>query len=167
MVPVIPPDTLKRDLGLIFGGMKSKSLFRGKIGHAISMEWSRGGGHFARIMLFFEQPLADEEILLGDRIGDYFVERTGGRMACANCAWASEQYPETGLIHADDVQKRGHLLRRLLLWAQKNQFLSIKASTSFRTFTTSDIPKEWRDPHQLENRVRRPRPQAEQGRAAA
>jgi hypothetical protein len=156
-VPVIPPDTLKRDMKLIFEGMKSKrSLFKGKIGHATNMAWSRAGGHYASIMLLFDRPVMDDPIVLCDRIGDYITERLGGRMVYVSCNRNPDQYPETGVIRADDAQKRGHLLHRLLLWAQKHQFLSIKASSGFRTFTTGDIPKAWQDPAQLINRVRKP-----------
>ncbi|MFC4299592.1 hypothetical protein [Castellaniella ginsengisoli] len=166
--PVIPPDTLKRDLAMLLGGMKHKTIFRGKIGHATSMEWSRSGGHFARIMLFFDTPLGNEEtLLLGDQIGDYFSERTNGRMACLNCGWNPVDYPETGRIQANDVEKRTHLLRRLLLWAQKHQFLNIKASAGFRTFTTSDIPQKWREPHQPKNSIRKALPLTEHGHITA
>lgn len=155
-LPVVPPDTLKRDLRFIFDGIKSKrSLFKKKIGHAISLEWSRASGHYARVMFFFDGAVSDE---LSDQIGDYFIERTTGRMAYVNCNRAPELYPETGLLQIDDCPKREHLLRRLLYWAQKHQLFSIKASTGFRTFTTSDIPQAWKTPDQLINRMRKPSP---------
>ncbi|MGY6272151.1 hypothetical protein ACXIUT_20880 [Achromobacter denitrificans] len=158
VMPVIPPDTLKRDLALIFGGVKGKAIFRDKVGHATSMEWSRAGGHYARLMLAFDGALTDEQAIERcDAIGDYIVRRTDGRMVYVNCNHDPAQYPETGLIQAGDAEKRVALLRRLLLWAQKHQFVSIKASGGFRAFTTGDIPKEWKDPDHLRNRVHKPR----------
>jgi hypothetical protein len=157
VLPVAPPDTLKRHLRLIFGGMKSKrTLFKGKIGHAITVNWSRAGGHSAEIMLMFENPIMGDAAELGDLIAAYFVERAEGKMAVVNCNHFPDKYPETGQIRADDAAKRGHLLRRLLLWGQKYQFFTVNASSGFRTFTTGDIPDEWKDPGQLVNRVRKP-----------
>ncbi|UVS83149.1 hypothetical protein EFP18_02545 [Burkholderia glumae] len=95
-------------------------------------------------MMFFDGSKVIDPVTHTDRLGDYCIEVTQGSMAYVNrnrendrCAWASP-------IHADDVHARGALLRRLLLWAQKEQFLRVKASSGFKTFRTGDIPLAWR-----------------------
>lgn len=143
--PVLPIDVLARDLRKIFDNLGNKtSLSKSKIGHACSIEWSRMVGHYVRLMMFFDGSEVVDPALHTDRLGDYCVEVTEGRMAYVNCSRQHDRYPEAGLIDADDEQARRALLRRLLLWAQKEQFLRVKASSGFKTFRTGDIPAAWR-----------------------
>ncbi|MBC8726823.1 hypothetical protein [Paraburkholderia sp. UCT2] len=144
-MPVLPIDVLARDLRIIFDNLGNKtSLSKFKIGHACSIEWSRVIGHSVRLMMFFDGSEVVDPAAHTDRLGDYCVEVTQGRMAYVNCSRQHDRYPEAGLIHADDEQARSALLRRLLLWAQKEQFLRVKASSGFKTFRTGDIPAAWR-----------------------
>ncbi|MFM0620003.1 hypothetical protein PQR37_38770 [Paraburkholderia nemoris] len=144
-MPVLPIDVLARDLRKIFDNLGNKtSLSKFKIGHACSIEWSRMIGHSVRLMMFFDGSEVVDPAAHTDRLGDYCVEVTQGHMAYVNCSRHRERYPEAGLIHAVDEQARRALLHRLLLWAQKEQFLRVKASSGFKTFRTGDIPPAWR-----------------------
>lgn len=145
-MPVFPIDVLARDLRIIFDNLGNKtSLSKFKIGHVCSIEWSRIVGHYVRLMIFFDGSEVVDPVAHTDRLGDYCVEATKGGMAYLNCDRQRERYPEAGLIHADDAQLRGALLHRLLLWAQKEQFLRVKASSGFKTFRTGDISPVWRE----------------------
>ncbi|WP_144410523.1 hypothetical protein [Burkholderia thailandensis] len=144
-ISVLPIDALARDLRQIFDNLGNKtSLSKFKIGHACSIEWSRMIGHSVRLMVFFDGGEVVDPAAHTDRLGDYCVEVTQGRMAYVNCSRQNDRFPEASLIRADDEQARAALLRRLLLWAQKEQFLRVKASSGFRTFRTGDIPPAWR-----------------------
>ncbi|QWF11184.1 hypothetical protein KME70_14610 [Ralstonia solanacearum] len=144
-IPALPIDVLARDLRKIFDNLGNKtSLSRFKIGHACSIEWSRVVGHYVRLMMFFDGSEVVDPVSHVDLLGDYCVEVTQGRIAYVNCNRQHGQYPEAKLITADDKQAHSALLRRLLLWAQKEQFLRVKASSAFRTFRTGDIPSAWR-----------------------
>lgn len=144
-VSVLPIDVLARDLRIIFDNLGNKtSLSKFKIGHACSIEWSRVTGHSVRLMMFFDGGGVVDPAAHTDRLGDYCVEVTQGRLAYVNCNRQRGRYPEAGLIHVDDEQARRGLLHRLLLWAQKEQFLRVKASSGFKTFRTGDIPLAWR-----------------------
>jgi hypothetical protein len=146
VISVFPIDALARDLRQIFDNLGNKtSLSKFKIGHACSIEWSRVIGHSVRLMVFFDGGEVVDPAAHTDRLGDYCVEATQGRLAYVNCSRQHDRYPEAGLIHADDEQARSALLRRLLLWAQKEQFLRVKASSGFKTFRTGDIPAAWRE----------------------
>lgn len=145
-ISVLPIDALARDLRQIFDNLGNKtSLSKFKIGHACSIEWSRMIGHSVRLLMFFDGGEVVDPAAHTDRLGDYCVEVTQGRMAYVNCSRQNDRYPEAGLIRADDEQARAALLRRLLLWAQKEQFLRVRASSGFKTFRTGDIPPAWRD----------------------
>lgn len=144
-ISILPIDALARDLRKIFDNLGNKtSLSKFKIGHACSIEWSRVIGHSVRLMVFFDGGEVVDPAAHTDRLGDYCVEVTQGRMAYVNCSRQNDRYPETAPICADDEQARAALLRRLLLWAQKEQFLRVKASSGFKTFRTGDIPPVWR-----------------------
>lgn len=144
-IPALPIDALARDLRKIFDNLGNKtSLSKFKIGHASSIEWSRMTGHSVRLMMFFDGSEIADPVAHTDRLGDYCIEATQGRMTYVNRNRESNRYPEAGLIHADDEQARRALLHRLLLWAQKEQFLRVKASSDFKTFRTGDIPPVWR-----------------------
>lgn len=144
-ISVLPIDALARDLRKIFDNLGNKtSLSKFKIGHACSIEWSKVVGHSVRLMMFFDGSEVVDPASHTDRLGDYCVEVTQGRMAYVNCSRQNDRYPEAALIGADDEQARAALLRRLLLWAQKEQFLRVKASSGFKTFRTGDIPAVWR-----------------------
>ncbi|CAB3790895.1 hypothetical protein [Paraburkholderia fynbosensis] len=146
-MPVLPIDVLARDLRIIFENLGNKtSLSKFKIGHACSIEWSRVVGHSVHLMMFFDGSEVVDPASHADLLGDYYAEVTQGRMAYVNCNRQNDRYPEARLIHANDEQARSALLRRLLLWAQKEQFLRVKASSGFRTFRTGDIPPLWRAP---------------------
>jgi hypothetical protein len=141
----LPIDVLVRDLRIIFDNLGNKtSLSKFKIGHACSIEWSRVVGHSVRMMMFFDGNEVVDPASHADMLGDYFAEVTQGRMAYVNRNRQNDRYPEARLIHANDEQARNALLRRLLLWAQKEQFLRVKASSGFKTFRTGDIPAVWR-----------------------
>lgn len=144
-ISVLPIDALARDLRQIFDNLGNKtSLSKFKIGHACSIEWSRMTGHSVRLMVFFDGGEVVDPAAHTDRLGDYCVEVTQGRMTYVNCSHQNDRFAEASLIHADDEQARAALLRRLLLWAQKEQFLRVKASSGFKTFRTGDIPTAWR-----------------------
>lgn len=144
-IPAMPRDALTRDLRRIFDNFGNKtSISRFKIGHASSIEWSRVIGHHARLMFFFDGSKVVDPVAHARLLCNYCAERTQGDITFVNCNDLPDEYPEAGLILADDEIKRSLLRHRLLLWGQKEQFLRINASRGFKAFRTGDIPAAWR-----------------------
>lgn len=144
-MPAVPIDVVARDLRKIFDNLGNKtSISRFKIGHACSIEWSRMIGHYVRLLFFFDSSQVTDPSSHADRLGDYAAELTQGRITFVNGNRLPNEHPEAGLVLASDTDKRSLLCHRLLLWAQKEHFLRIRASHGFRTFRTGDIPPAWR-----------------------
>ncbi len=126
------------------------SLFRHMVGYVTSIEFSSTGGHHLHVALIFDGSHRQHE-WLGDQIGQYWVEITGGRGYYHNCNRGSYKYPGTGQIDHHDAEKRRNLMRTLMYLAKKDQFVRVKASPKSKTFMTGHLPSP------LPRRTGRPR----------
>lgn len=145
LVPAPPIDSLARDLRRFFENLGNKRvLSKYKIGHVTSIEWSRVLGHYGRIMIFFDGTQITDPLSHADLLGEYIGHVTNGQMAFQNCGRRDGTGSHASLISSDDDLARKALHKKLLLWAQKEQFLRIRASSGFKTFRSADIPLPWR-----------------------
>lgn len=106
--------------------------------------------HHLHVALIFDGSHRQHE-WLGDQIGQYWVEITGGRGYYHNCNRGSYKYPGTGQIDHHDAEKRRNLMRTLMYLAKKDQFVRVKASPKSKTFMTGHLPSP------LPRRTGRPR----------
>ncbi|MDR6474604.1 hypothetical protein J2778_002098 [Paraburkholderia graminis] len=118
-----------------------KSLFRHMVGYVCSIEFSSTGGHHLHVALIFDGSHVKQHEWLGDLIGQYWVEVTGGRGYYHNCNRGTYKYPGTGLIDHHDAGKRDNLMRTLMYLAKKDQFVRVKASPKSKTFMTGHLPE--------------------------
>lgn len=118
-----------------------KSLFRHMVGYVCSIEFSSTGGHHLHVALIFDGSHVKQHEWLGDLIGQYWVEVTGGRGYYHNCNRGTYKYPGTGLIDYHDAEKRDNLMRTLMYLAKKDQFVRVKASPKSKTFMTGHLPE--------------------------
>lgn len=117
------------------------SLFRHLVGYVCSIEFSSIGGHHLHVALIFDGSQVKRHEWLGDQIGQYWVETTGGRGYFHNCNRGSYKNCGIGLIEHCDIEKRSHLMRGLMYLAKKDQFVRVKASPKSKTFMTGHMPK--------------------------
>ncbi|WP_414444642.1 inovirus-type Gp2 protein [Burkholderia sp. 22PA0106] len=151
-LPRVDIFTVTEDWRHFKDNMRGKpSLFRHMIGYVCSIEFSSTGGHHLHVALIFDGSQVKQHEWLGDSIGDYWVETTGGRGYYHNCNRGSYKYLGVGLIDHHDAVKRGHLMRALMYLAKKDQFVRVKASPKSKTFMTGHFPKA------LSGRTGRPR----------
>lgn len=118
-----------------------RSLFRHMVGYVCSIEFSSTGGHHLHVALIFDGSQVRQHEWLGDLIGQYWVEVTGGRGYYHNCNRGTYKYPGTGLIDHHDAEKRDNLMRTLMYLAKKDQFVRVKASPRSKTFMTGHLPE--------------------------
>jgi hypothetical protein len=116
------------------------SLFRHMVGYVCSIEFSSTGGHHLHTALIFDGSRVRQHEWLGELIGEYWVELTGGRGHYHNCNRHSSKFPGTGLINHHDIEKRRDLLCALMCLAKKDQFVRVKASLKSKTFMTGHLP---------------------------
>ena len=141
-LPRVDIFTVTEDWRHFKDNMRGKpSLFRHMIGYVCSIEFSSTGGHHLHVALIFDGSQVRQHEWLGDLIGQYWVEVTGGRGYFHNCNRGSYKYPGTGLIDHHDVEKRGNLMRALMYLAKKDQFVRVKASPKSKTFMTGHLPE--------------------------
>lgn len=150
-LPRVDIITVAEDWRHLKDNMRGKpSLFRHMIGYVCSIEFSSIGGHHLHTALIFDGSRVRQHEWLGNLIGEYWVELTGGRGYYHNCNRRSYKYPGTGLINYHDTEKRRNLMRSLMYLAKKDQFVRVKASPKSKTFMTGHLP-------QLPGRSGRPR----------
>ncbi|MGF6763354.1 hypothetical protein P3T24_003680 [Paraburkholderia sp. GAS33] len=118
-----------------------KSLFRHMAGYVCSIEFSSTGGHHLHVALIFDGSHVKQHEWLGDLIGQYWADVTGGRGYYHNCNRGNYKYPGTGLVDHHDAQKRDNLMRTLMYLAKKDQFVRVKASPKSKTFMTGHLPE--------------------------
>ncbi|AMP36957.1 YagK/YfjJ domain-containing protein [Ralstonia solanacearum] len=118
-----------------------RSLFRHMVGYVCSIEFSSTGGHHLHVALIFDGSQVRQHEWLGDLIGQYWVNVTGGRGYYHNCNRGNYKYPGTGLIDHHDAEKRSNLMRTLMYLAKKDQFVRVKASPKSKTFMTGHLPE--------------------------
>ncbi len=93
------------------------------------------------VALIFDGSHVKQHEWLGDLIGQYWVEVTGGRGYHHNCNRGTYKYPGTGLIDHHDAEKRENVMRTLMYLAKKDQFVRVKASPKSKTFMTGHLPE--------------------------
>jgi hypothetical protein len=150
-LPRVDIITATQDWRHLKDNMRGKpSLFRDMVGYVCSIEFSSTGGHYLHVMLAFESPWITPQEWLGDLIGQYWVEITGGRGYFRNYAQGGHKHATTGLIEFDDLEKRPRLLSELMLLARKDQFVRVAVPPKSKTFMTGRFPmpsfseSEWR-----------------------
>lgn len=140
-LPRVDIFTVTEDWRHFKDNMRGKpSLFRHMIGYVCSIEFSGTGGHHLHVALIFDGSQVKQHEWLGDLIGQYWVDVTGGRGYYHNCNRRTYKYPGTGLIDHHDAEKRGNLMRALMYLAKKDQFVRVKASPKSKTFMTGHLP---------------------------
>lgn len=141
-LPRVDIFTVTQDWGHFKANMRGKpSLFRHLVGYVCSIEFSSTGGHHLHVALIFDGSQVKQHEWLGDQIGQYWIEITGGRGYFHNCNRGSYKYPGVGLIEHHDMEKRRNLMRTLMYLAKKDQFVRVKASPKSKTFLTGHMPK--------------------------
>lgn len=141
-LPRVDIFTVTEDWRHFKDNMRGKpSLFRHMVGYVCSIEFSSTGGHHLHVALIFDGSHVKQHEWLGDLIGQYWVEVTGGRGYHHNCNRGSYKYPGTGLIDHHDAEKRRNLMRALMYLAKKDQFVRVKASPKSKTFMTGHLPE--------------------------
>lgn len=141
-LPRVDIFTVTNDWRHFKDNMRGKpSLFRHMVGYVASIEFSSTGGHHMHVALIFDGSHVKQHEWLGDQIGQYWVEVTGGRGYFHNCNRGSYKYPGTGLINHHDEVKRQNLMRTLMYLAKKDQFVRVKASPKSKTFMTGHLPE--------------------------
>ncbi|VFR21458.1 hypothetical protein ANDO1_0730 [plant metagenome] len=141
-LPRVDIFTMTNDWRHFKDNMRGKpSLFRHMVGYVASIEFSSTGGHHMHVALIFDGSQVKQHEWLGDQIGQYWVEVTGGRGYFHNCNRGSYKYPGTGLINHHDEMKRQNLMRTLMYLAKKDQFVRVKASPKSKTFMTGHLPE--------------------------
>ncbi len=140
-LPRVDIITATQDWRHLKDNMRGKpSLFREMVGYVCSIEFSSTGGHYLHVMLAFEGSWITPHEWLGDLIGQYWVEVTGGRGYFRNYAQGLHEHATTGLIERDDIEKRRSLLRELMLLAKKDQFVRVAVPPKSKTFMTGRFP---------------------------
>lgn len=140
-LPRVDIITATEDWRHLKDNMRGKpSLFRHLVGYACSVEFSSTGGHYLHAALIFDGSGVMQHEWLGELIGEYWVELTGGRGYYYNCNRRSSKVPGTGLINHHDIEKRRDLMHALMCLAKKDQFVRVKASPKSKTFMTGHLP---------------------------
>lgn len=141
-LPRVDIFTVTEDWRHFKDNMRGKtSLFGHMVGYVTSIEFSAVGGHHLHVALIFDGSQVKQHEWLGDQIGEYFAELTGGRCYFRNCNRGTYKFPGTGLIDHHDEEKRSNLMRTLMYLAKKDQFVRVKASPKSKTFLTGHLPK--------------------------
>ncbi|TSD54691.1 inovirus Gp2 family protein [Variovorax sp. KBS0712] len=140
-LPRVDIITATEDWRHLKDNMRGKpSLFRNLAGYACSVEFSSTGGHYLHAALIFDGSEIMQHEWLGELIGGYWVELTGGRGYYHNCNRHASKFPGTGLISHHDIEKRRDLMHELMCLAKKDQFVRVKASPKSKTFMTGHLP---------------------------
>lgn len=117
--------------------MRSNSLFEGKVGHIVCFEYSRAGGyHIHTIILFDGSKRTRDHKWLAGEIGRYWDETvTKGAGYHFNCNAQHYRRNGIGVVEYHDVEKRRNLLAAALYLAKREQFICVKPSKGFKTFS--------------------------------
>jgi hypothetical protein len=140
-LPRVDIFTVTEDWRHFKDNMRGKpSLFRHMVGYVCSIEFSSTGGYHLHVALALDGSQVKQHEWLGDMIGQYWVDVTGGRGYFNNCNRGTYKYPGTGLIDHHDKEKRDNLMRTLMYLAKKDQFVRVKPSPKSKTFMTGHLP---------------------------
>lgn len=119
-----------------------RSLFQHLVGYVCAIEFSSTGGHHLHVALIFDGSKVKQHEWMGDEIGRYWVEMTGGRGYFYNCNRENYKRVGVGMVDHHDQEKRRNLMVALMYLAKKDQFVRVKASPKSKTFMTGHMPKQ-------------------------
>ena len=134
-----------------YNNKRSNALFNDMVGYVIKLEYGVDRKFHAHVMLFFDNDKlkckGDDDVTLAWDICNYWVNSiTKGMGDYHNCQAYKSDYEKSGRlgigqIKADDIKKRENLIKTVVYFCKKEQFVKLKSNPKMKLIRRMAIPK--------------------------
>lgn len=131
---VTPEEIMKHRKALVSKN-KNNPLTKNWLGYAWRLEYARNTGLHLHFVVFIDGSKYKSDVMAASKIGQRWIEITGGRGRFYNCNLnvGKYRYVGIGLVDHSDTEKRGHMMKALsyLTKAEKLAKLKIDKAKTF------------------------------------
>lgn len=131
----VTPEEIMEHRKALVSKNKNNPLTKNWLGYAWRLEYARNTGLHLHFVVFIDGSKYKSDVMAASKIGQRWIEITGGRGRFYNCNLnvGKYRYVGIGLVDYSDTEKRGHMMKALsyLTKAEKLAKLKIDKAKTF------------------------------------